>query len=192
MARAMEAQSPFDVLVDLDAQCREGDAARVLNEQSTEEAQWSGIAVRVGRLQLLCELSEISEVLTCPPPTRIPGTKRWMKGLANIRGTVFTIVDLRAFLGYGYVTANAASRVLIIRSGRLNTGLLVDQVLGRFQIGESKIAPGGVGVPNPLTPYVSRQCSRDDSTWWFFSLRKLIANPGFMDILVEQHAQPQS
>ena len=184
----MEAITPFDFLVDLDRQCRASDAARSVHEQQTEEAQWSGIAFRVGHAQLLCELSDISEVLVCPSLARVPGTKAWMKGLANIRGTVFTIIDLRAFLGFGSVRVNSVSRVLIIRAGRLNAGLLVDQVMGRFQVGESKLGPASADVPSPLTSYVTQQCFRDDAKWSFFSFRKLIANPDFMDVLVGQHA----
>ena len=186
MTGSLETKSPFDLLVDLDRQSRAGDVARSMSEQKAEEAQWGGIALRIGHLQLLCELSDISEVVVCPPVTAVPGTRHWMKGLANIRGTVFTIIDLRAFLGGGYVSLNTTSRVLIIRSGRLNAGLLVDQVMGRAQVGESKIAPVGAEVPGELAPYVDRQCYRNDSMWWFFSLSKLIASPGFMDVLVEQ------
>ena len=60
-----------------------------------------------GELYLVAR-EEAREVLGVPSPlTRVPGAKSWILGLANIRGQLLPIIDLRAFLGSGPTPAVA-------------------------------------------------------------------------------------
>ena len=54
-----------------------------------------------GELYLVAR-EEAREVLGVPAPlTRVPGAKSWILGLANVRGQLLPIIDLRAYLGSG-------------------------------------------------------------------------------------------
>ena len=51
---------------------------------------------------------ETREVLTYPSQlTRVPGAKTWVKGLANVRGALLPVIDLRQFLGSGATPTHA-------------------------------------------------------------------------------------
>lgn len=178
--------TPFEALVELDQQCRATDEARAIDQDSAEE-QWSGLAYRVGDLYLLSELTEVAEVIVCPPLTRVPATKRWLKGVANIRGTVLPIIDLKAFLGHGNVSRNNKSRVLVMRAGQLSVGLLVDEVIGRFKIAESQQLPVTDGVPNDIAAYVDHYYRDEDKSFWFFRYQMLVRAPEFITASAEQH-----
>ncbi|MCK7576667.1 MAG: chemotaxis protein CheW [Chromatiales bacterium] len=40
--------------------------------------------------RLVTPLDHVSEVLPPPAVTPVPGTKKWLKGIANVRGTLVT------------------------------------------------------------------------------------------------------
>ena len=70
--------------------------------------------------------------------TRVPGAKSWIKGLANVRGQLLPIIDLRHFLGSGITPITRNTRVLVVNHREIPAGLVVDEVLGfrRFAEGE--------------------------------------------------------
>lgn len=72
------------------------------------------------------EVSPLSGGLT---PT--PLTKPWFAGIANIRGTLYSVVDFSAFRGGEPTPQNAEARLLLIgaRHGS-NSALLVNRTLG--------------------------------------------------------------
>lgn len=92
---------------------------------------WAGILFQVGGRSMVAALREISEVLDLPHEiTRIPGTKPWVEGLTNNRGTLLPIFDLQGFL-VGHPTPRGPSnRVLVVRQEAFPFGLLVGSVVG--------------------------------------------------------------
>lgn len=75
-------------------------------------------------------ISSVLEIQRAPEITTLPRTPSWLRGIANLRGSIISIVDLRCLLG---MKAGERDRyVIIVRSHRtaLITGLLVNRVLG--------------------------------------------------------------
>ncbi len=61
----------------------------------------------------------------------MPLTRPWFKGVTNIRGNLFSVVDFPAFLGATPVNVAAESRLLLIGDRfRMGSALLVDRSLG--------------------------------------------------------------
>ena len=66
------------------------------------------MAFRMGGETFLVAREETREVLGYPAVvTRIPGAKSWVKGLANVRGQLLPMLDLRQFLGSGATDSRA-------------------------------------------------------------------------------------
>ena len=58
-------------------------------------------------------------------------TKSWFKGVANVRGNLYSVVDFPAFLGGAPVSLNEQSRLLLLGERfRTASALLVDRSLG--------------------------------------------------------------
>ena len=75
-----------------------------------------------GELYLVAR-EEAREVLGVPAPlTRVPGAKSWILGLANVRGQLLPIIDLRAYLGSGPTPASRSARVIVVESSRYSGG----------------------------------------------------------------------
>lgn len=47
------------------------------------------------------EISRVKEVLDYLPPTKVPHTPDYMKGIINLRGSVVPVIDMRRKLGLG-------------------------------------------------------------------------------------------
>ena len=75
------------------------DLVRRLNEAAASEAPSTRLGVQIGGELWLVRLEEAGEVIPLPPFVAVPLTRPWFRGLANIRGNLFSVVDLSAFHG---------------------------------------------------------------------------------------------
>ncbi|MBB4845717.1 twitching motility protein PilI [Paucibacter oligotrophus] len=66
-------------------------------EQQAPGAAW--LAVECGGQGLLFSLKHAAEIFAPVPLKPLPYAKPWMMGVANLRGGLFTVVDLAVFLG---------------------------------------------------------------------------------------------
>ena len=95
--------------------------------------------------------------------TRVPGAKAWIKGLANVRGQLLPIIDLRQFLGSGVTPVTRNTRIVVVNHREIPAGLIVDEVLG-FR----RFAEGGV----------QRRCAADGGALRALPRRRLPPRPG--------------
>jgi twitching motility protein PilI len=173
------AQHPFELLLELERRARAAIAAREGTPASADE--WVGIGFRLGAERFVASRGDVREVLPVPEQvTRVPGAKPWLRGIANLRGQLLTVVDLKSFLGSGSATSDRQARVLIVASRDVPTGLIVDEVVGfrRFAAEDYRDeAPGGV---IRCEHYVEGCYRRSAEVWPRFSLLKLLADPQFL------------
>ena len=91
----------------------------------------SMLALQVGEQGWLVDLGDAGEVIPVPAITPVPLTRSWFKGVTNIRGNLYSVVDFPAFLGGTPVVVNEQSRLLLIGERfRMGSALLVDRSLG--------------------------------------------------------------
>jgi twitching motility protein PilI len=122
-------EHPFELLRELERRSRVAMTGSPADDVSTEE--WVGIGMRLGNERFVVAREEVREVLMLPSTlTRVPGAKRWARGLANVRGHLLPIVDLRSFLGAGEIGTDRAARVMVANSAEVPVGLVVDEVYG--------------------------------------------------------------
>ena len=93
--------------------------------------QVATLGILIGKGNWLVDMADISEVLAVPKLTTVPLTKSWYSGVANVRGNIYNITDLGAYMEYGQTALDVQSRVLLIgQKFNINSGLLVSKVLG--------------------------------------------------------------
>jgi len=97
------------------------------------------LGVQIDGRNWLVDMVDISEVLPLPQLTSVPFTKPWFRGVANVRGNVYGVIDMAAYehsgaplrLGSGRASGEANNRVLLVAERyAFNAALLVDRVLG--------------------------------------------------------------
>lgn len=102
-----------------------------LQEDDAASSRVSTLGLQIAGKNWLVDMNDISEVLPLPPLTPAPLTKPWFRGVANIRGNIYSVVDLAAYQHGGAASGDIHNRVLLV-AGRyaFNSALLVDRVLG--------------------------------------------------------------
>jgi twitching motility protein PilI len=170
---------PFELLRELERLARltltgQGRAAAA-------ESEWVGVAFRLSSENFLLAREETREVLGYPSVvTRVPGAKPWIRGIANVRGQILPIVDLRAFLGGGMTNTNRSTRVLVANHRDVPAGLLVDEVLGFRRFADHEFSAVTPPTIVRCDRYLAGAFRRGTESWPVFSLRSLLESAEFL------------
>jgi twitching motility protein PilI len=91
----------------------------------------SKLGVQVGGEGWLVDLTEAGELVPTPAISPVPLARPWFKGVANVRGNLYSVTDFSAFLG-GAPTGNGEQVRLLLLNERFRCGaaLLVESSLG--------------------------------------------------------------
>ncbi|MGC4029583.1 MAG: chemotaxis protein CheW [Steroidobacteraceae bacterium] len=171
---------PFDLLVALDRRGRAGSAAP--GEEAAADREWVGVAWRMAGESYLVAREEMREVLPYPSQlTRVPGARTWIRGLANVRGSLLPIIDLRQFLGSGTTPLTRNTRVLVVNHREVPAGLMVDEVLGFRRFADGEFSGNAPPTLVRCERFMAGAFRRGAETWPVLSLRLLVENPGFLD-----------
>jgi len=172
--------TPFALLEQIQARSKQ--RALGLPQKVEVRRTWSGIGFRIGDTRLLLPMNEVNEILKYPSITKIPSALHWVKGLANIRGNLLPIMDLKNFVSNEVVRINKMSRVIVIKRGDLSSGLLVDEVYGMrhfFTEEHSKVLPNTLGK---LSSFLKGSFIQNEVEWGVFSVAELAQSSDFLNI----------
>lgn len=170
---------PFELLKALEKRSRS--SVTSATPEVSHGNEWVGVAFRMGGETFLVAREETREVLGYPAAvTRVPGAKVWVKGLANVRGQLLPMVDLRQFLGSGVTTAGRNTRVIVVNHRDIPAGLMVDEVLGfrRFAEREFNVEPPPTVIR--CDSYLAGAFRRGGEIWPVLSLKTLVESQNFM------------
>ncbi len=85
-------------------------------------------------------LAEVKEIIRMPAVVRMPLSPPALEGLANLRGTVLPVVDLRSVFGFEPAAHDDATRVVVLDHGR-PVGLVVDRMANVVTVEAGDIEP---------------------------------------------------
>jgi twitching motility protein PilI len=171
---------PFRLLLAIEQRARDAIARRQGATDSVDE--WIGVAFRLGNERFVTARADVREVLPAPEQlSRVPGAKPWLRGIANVRGQLLTIVDLKAFLGAGPMHADRKARLLMLASREVPTAVIVDEVLG-FR----RFSAGDYSKPTPVTEircehYLAGSYRRGEESYPLFDMQVLLKDPSFLN-----------
>jgi purine-binding chemotaxis protein CheW len=95
------------------------------------------VVVRLGSGRFAVSLGSVEEVGRVPAVTRVPGTPGWVAGVANWRGRILPILDLRTLLGAAQAPLANAARLLVLSAEAVTVGMLVEAVEGTAVVAAS-------------------------------------------------------
>lgn len=137
-------------------------------------ARMTTLGVQMAEKNWLVDMTDISEVLPLPKVTAVPFTKSWFRGIANVRGNLYSVVDMTAYQIGGVASGDTNNRVLLVaeRYG-FNAALLVDRVLGLHDArtwSENEV--------DGQTEYLDEQ----GASWCKLDVSGLLVQPEFLQI----------
>lgn len=171
---------PFELLAELERRGRAVSAQ--LSQDANTGREWVGVALRMAGDLYLVAREETREVLGVPTgTTRVPGAKPWIKGLANVRGQLLPVIDLRQFLGSGITPITRNTRVVVVNHREIPAGLLVDEVLGFRRFAESEFSGDAPPTVARCERYLAGAFRRGQDQWPVLSLRQVLESPSFAE-----------
>ena len=148
----------------------------------------SWLAVRSGGMNFLFPLAQSGEIFPLSVLQPLPYAMPWFRGVVNLRGGLYGVVDTAAFVSRDVppaapVVAKAGTEAMVVTLNAaldVNCALLVDKLAGLRNpdsfLAAQAPAPGG-------PPYLGNQFTdADGQTWQEINLQTLSQLPRFLNI----------
>jgi twitching motility protein PilI len=153
-------------------------AARLQNAGAGRAA--SKLGLQVGGERWLVDLTDAGEVIPVPGITPVPLTRPWFRGVASIRGNLFSVVDIGTFLGGAAALPGEQARLLLLSERfRMGSALLVDRSLGLRnpeQLQERAAAP-------QRAPWLKAEYDDAQGVHWReLDVAQLVRDPEFLSV----------
>lgn len=149
-------------------------------EQTQGAATTSRLGVQVGDDAWLLSLTDVGEVLQVPEIHQVPLTRQWFMGMTNVRGNLYAVTDLSAFLGGRPARLGMESRLLLAgtRFG-INAAFIIDRLFGLRNVADMKLKEEA-GKTEPWQANVYEDAST--RVWREMDVATLLNNSGFMQV----------
>ena len=171
-------EQPFELLQEIERRSRAAMAGQADGNLSNE---WVGVGFRVGHEQFVADRNQVREVLMLPTTmTRVPGAKRWLLGIANLRGHLLPLVDVKMLLGSGRTSLRRVTRVISVNHRDIPAGLVVDEVLGFRRFSDGEYVESWPETALRCDRFLRGAYQRSADTWPIFGLYDLIESNTFL------------
>lgn len=171
-------EQPFELLQELERRSRAAIAGKGSGDLP---AEWVGIGFRIGDEQFVASREEVREVLMLPDSiTRVPGARRWVLGIANLRGHLLPLIDLKLYLGSGRTPLRRVSRVISVNHRDVPAGLVVDEVIGFRRFMDNEYSTEWPETVVRCDRYIRGAYKRGQDVWPIFGLYELLESSSFL------------
>jgi twitching motility protein PilI len=157
-----------------------------LQTAKAEGLSISWLAVRAGGANYLLPLAQSGEIFPLSNVQVVPYSQSWFLGVVNLRGGLYGVVDLEAFIDGGAAAARSeqylaeASVVTLNAALEINCAVLVQALAGlRHAEAFSKSEPPPEGAP---AYFGNRYLDAEGSRWQEINLQLLSQLPQFLNI----------
>ena len=116
------------------------------------------IVFRLDREWYGVEISKVIRVLKAGKITYLPSCPGHIAGIVNFRGSILSVTDLKTIFCLPHAELTEKSRIIVVESEVLETGLLVDEVVETVEVPIRKIEPTLSTLPADGAKYIKGQC----------------------------------
>jgi len=153
---------------------------RMQAARSGADTNQNQLGLLIGQQRWLLSLQEAGEIVAVDSITKVPLTHDWYLGLANIRGTLISVVDFARFQGQALTAIDKGSRIVAFAPAlAFNSGLLVTRVLGLRNVGEMVLQPASQADDDAG---VARYLDSESQLWTELKLTQIVQDPRFLQV----------
>ncbi|MBI4848401.1 MAG: protein phosphatase CheZ [Nitrospirae bacterium] len=98
------------------------------------------IGFHLNASEYMIPILKVREIITMPSITALPQLPSYIKGVTNLRGSVIPVINLKNLLG-SFNNEEAGGTVIVLASGKVTFGVIVDGITGVVKVDESEIEP---------------------------------------------------
>ena len=154
--------------------------AERISTASSRAALSSKLGFQVGADIWFVALHQVNEVIPVPASVPVPLTHSWFRGVANVRGNLYSMVDFAAFQGGDAIAPGMERRVILISDKLVGgAGLLVSRMLGLRNPEQFTAAER----PADAAPWVAGTFTDAGGTRWLeLDLPALVREQRFLEV----------
>lgn len=176
-------EQPFELLAEMERRSRDAHGGA---GSAAAASEWVGVGFRIGDERFVAGRDQVREVLMLPEAmTRVPGAKRWMLGIANLRGHLLPLVDVKLLLGSGRTSLRRSTRVISVNHREIPAGLVVDEVLGFRRFNDGEFTDRWPETIVRCDRFLAGAYRRGDETWPVFNFFDFIESNLFLQAAAE-------
>ncbi len=99
------------------------------------------VCFRISQEWYAAEIGKIIEVIPASQLTPLPSAPPYIVGITNLRGEVISVTDPKVLFNLERVEQTAKTRIVVVSSQKVETGLLVDEVTQVRDVEQEQIDP---------------------------------------------------
>jgi chemotaxis signal transduction protein len=100
------------------------------------------------------DIMSVQEIIRLPKMAKVPRTPPYVDGIANLRGVVLPVIDMRTRFGMERAQETDRTRVLVVDIDGVKTGLRVDRVKQVTRVLRSEIEPPPEAIRGTSSDYL--------------------------------------
>ena len=177
------AEQPFELLREMERRSRAAHSGEAAGGMPSE---WVGVGFRIGEERFVARRDHVRDVLILPDSvTRVPGAKRWLLGIANLRGHLLPLIDVKLLLGSGRTSLRRTARVISVNHREIPAGLVVDEVLGFRRFTDHEFTADNPDVAVRCERYLAGAYRRGEESWPILNLFDFVESNLFLQAAAE-------
>jgi len=112
------------------------------------------VGFQVGDQEYAFRIEQIQEIVILGPLTQLPQVAPFLEGVANLRGSIIPVINLRRLFGIEAKAVDGNTRTIVVNVGSRTMGCTVDLVSQVMRIPEESILPAPETVTAGTASYV--------------------------------------
>ncbi|MDD4733005.1 MAG: chemotaxis protein CheW [Desulfovibrio sp.] len=140
-----------------------------------EDALIQLVTFRIGEEEFGVDILAVQEIIRTMAITKVPKAPNFVEGVINLRGKVIPIVDLRRRFGMEDRAGDKHNRIIVIETGNIIVGFMVDSVSEVLRIPASTIEAPPAVVSGLESDYIDGVGKLDDRLLIMLDLDRLLS-----------------
>ena len=142
------------------------------------------LVFRLGSEEYGVDILKVQEIRGYEKVTPIPRSPDFLKGVANLRGTIVPVIDLRVKFGLADPTYDSLTVVIVLRIAGRVIGAVVDGVSDVVRLGANDVKPAPRLGSMVDSSYLAGVATQNDRMILALDIEKLLS-AGELDLLGE-------
>ncbi len=99
------------------------------------------LTFRLGEEEYAVEIQYVTEIIGMQKVTQVPNVKDYIKGIINLRGIIYPVVEVRKRFMMDIVDYDERTCIIVVKVNNTGIGLIVDEVSEVMEIHAENISP---------------------------------------------------
>lgn len=132
------------------------------------------------------DISVVESIIKLQSITIVPHAHVYIEGVTNLRGTVLSVIDLRTRFGLPRAEPTRDTRIVVVETGGINIGLIVDAVTEVIHVPQSAIEPPSLFVVGLDAMFITGIAKLPDRLLTLIDLEKMFTGQERTDKMVAE------